>query len=176
MECQIIFIGGVHGVGKTEISRRVAQELHLVHLTASNLIREAGETIEKGVKQVHSVLKNQNALLDALNKYKSTHRPILLDGHFCLLDASGDIQEIPPTTFEQIAPRAMLVLIDEPEMIAERLANRDGSFIKVDFISEFQKRELDHAAKVCHAFNIPLMMHQQSQPVDVMLDFVKRHL
>lgn len=176
MSCRIIFVGGVHGVGKTEFSRKVTQELDLIHLTASNLIREAGQLIETGIKQVSSASRNQDALVEALQKYQSIHKPIILDGHFCLLDSHTNIQEISISTFQQIAPQAVIVLIDEPNAIAGRLAARDGTLMNAHFISKFQKHELDHAQKVCHALDIPFATHRPDQSIGMVFEFLNKHL
>jgi 2-phosphoglycerate kinase len=38
----MIFVGGIHGVGKTLFCRNVTQHLDIEHVTASSLIRETG--------------------------------------------------------------------------------------------------------------------------------------
>ena len=158
----IIFVGGVHGVGKTEFSKRASQEIGFAHLTASSLIREMGVNIEQGVKQVSSVSHNQDALIAALTKYKSIHKYILLDGHFCILDAHRHIQKIPMSTFREIKPRVIVLVTEIPEVIVGRLSIRDNNFVNLDFIVEFQNRELAHAKDVCSELNIPLLIRDSN--------------
>jgi adenylate kinase len=175
MAQHIMFVGGVHGVGKTEFSRTVAQALPACHLVASSLIREAGQPIVTGRKQVATVSENQDALVQALQKYQSFTKPILLDGHFCLLTSDIHIQDVPFTTFHHVAPKAALVVVDAPLAIAERLARRDGNAPPTDFIAEFQNRELEHAVRVCHRLGIPLFIHNASHHLDVAINFLRDH-
>ena len=175
MAPHIMFVGGVHGVGKTAFSRTVAQALHARHLVASSLIRDAGQPIVPGRKQVVTVSENQDVLVHALQTYQSFTNPILLDGHFCLLTSDAHIQDVPFTTFQHIAPKAALVIVDAPAAIAERLAQRDGTAPPTDVIAEFQNREREHADRVCHRLGIPLLIHNFSHHVRVAVDFLRMY-
>jgi adenylate kinase len=173
---QIIFVGGIHGVGKTEFCQRVAQHFNIDHVAASTLIRQAGQSIIPGQKQVEAVSKNQDLLIQSLREYRSHSKFFLLDGHFCLIDKNSNIQEIPLATFIQIAPRAVILLTDEPNTIADRIAARDGTVQDVYFTSEFQDHELNHAKFVCGNLNIPIKVHNLSESIDETLDFIKTYL
>ena len=64
----IVFVGGIHGVGKTYLGEPVAKTLGVRHATASQLIRE-----ERGLqswgsdKRVSDINDNQRALVSAMS-------------------------------------------------------------------------------------------------------------
>ncbi len=100
-----MFVGGVHGSGKTTLSRFLAEALSAGHVTAGELIRKAAapsHVVTTGAqdKAVPDVDRNQAVLLRGLSAYLAADdRPLLLDGHFTLIDPSGGIVEIPAEVF-----------------------------------------------------------------------------
>ncbi len=46
-EGNIIFVGGIHGVGKTKISTTLCQSMPLTHVTASSLIGTYKNKLDK---------------------------------------------------------------------------------------------------------------------------------
>lgn len=154
MTTNTVFIGGVHGVGKTHFCNRLAGEFDVEHITASSLI---GRHIKHSKdKTVPDIEKNQMILADELSRYKTKLLTILLDGHFCLLNESLGIQDVPLYTFRVIAPRAIVLLKDDPASIVARLSNRDGHTYSVDLIAALQAREIECANLVSQSLDIPL--------------------
>jgi adenylate kinase len=163
MSNSIVFIGGIHGVGKTSISLRLAALLSASHITASDLIRGVvGETrMLIGMshdKAVANVDANQAALLRGLNSYRerSGSGPILLDGHFSLLKTDGTVTEIPVAVFQMIAPAAVLLVEARDHVISERLMKRDGVSMPISTISNLAERERACAEVVCSTLGIPM--------------------
>jgi len=39
MNKEIIFIGGIHGVGKGTLCKRIASDLNIIHLSASEVLK-----------------------------------------------------------------------------------------------------------------------------------------
>ena len=63
---KIIFVGGIHGVGKTTLCRKISEKLLLKHFSASDLISNLkSENIAKD-KKVSDVNENQNILLESI--------------------------------------------------------------------------------------------------------------
>ncbi len=168
MNQPLIFVGGIHGVGKTALSRHLAAMLVAEHVTASALIRAAASatdvvTAGAGGKAVPDVDANQERLLRGLHAHRTQgtlvpglRRGMLLDGHFCLLDLAGQVTEIPPAVFEAIDPVAVLLVAASPSIVVRRLSERDGGAPPVEMIAAFAARERAHATAVCERLGIPL--------------------
>jgi adenylate kinase len=159
----IVFVGGIHGVGKTTLSRLVAERLSASHVTAGGLIRETASashivTVGIGNKAVPDVDANQELLLRGLERYRSrVAGPILLDGHFSLLDQSGKVVEIPMTVYEAIAPVAVLLVEADDHVVRERLIERDGAAPPMTAISLLAERERACAEAVGSGLRIPIL-------------------
>lgn len=156
MTRNIIFVGGIHGVGKSKLCREFATEFGLTHIIASDLIKSLKTT--QTSKRVKDVGENQSTLIEALEKRILHGKANLLDGHFCLLGENDEIQEIPKSTFQDISPIAALVLYEDITIIKSRLEGRDGNFYKTSLLTKLQEHEIQHAKLVCESLNIPLQI------------------
>ncbi len=149
-----VFVGGVHGVGKTHFCKNIICRFDAAHVTASELIgRHVKHQIDKTVSNIG---RNQLILAEELARYQTSCRTILLDGHFCLLDATSTIQEVPLETFKAVSPCAIVLLIDNPEAIVERLSNRDSRTHRLKLTSELQSKEIMRAEFVSQSLEIPI--------------------
>lgn len=92
---RIIFVGGVHGVGKTTLCDDLAAKFNIEHFSASTLIAREKEEEHLRSKRVDNIAKNQDHLVVAINKYFNSTSWYLLDGHFCLLNKDNKITQIP---------------------------------------------------------------------------------
>jgi adenylate kinase len=159
-----VFVGGVHGAGKTTFSRQLAVLLGASHVTAGGLIREnagATHTVTVGIgdKAVPDVDANQSLLLRGLDLYRRRvgPRPVLLDGHFVLLEDSGMIAEIPLAVYAAIRPHVVLLVEAEPATLHARLLDRDGEAPPVATLAELAVRERARAEHVCSQLGVPLL-------------------
>lgn len=158
-----IFIGGVHGAGKTTFSKELARLLGASHVTAGGLIREnasASDTVTVGIgdKTVPDVDANQVLLLRGLGLLRARigSTPLLLDGHFVLLDVTGAVAEIPLAVYEAIAPCAVLLVEADPGTIRRRLIERDGDAPAMATVTQLTVRERAHAEQVCASLGLQL--------------------
>ena len=151
----IIFLGGIHGVGKTTMCEKSFASSGYHCVTASSLIREYG-TKPDDSKKVGNITDNQVKLIRQLNIKKKSHNHILIDGHYCVIDGGKRICQIESDVFQKINPSCLLLLKDSPINIAGRLINRDGMKWTEKFIEEFQKYEESHAKKISFELSIPL--------------------
>ena len=164
MDTDTVFIGGIHGAGKTTFCRTLAPILGLQHLTASDLIREAG------VLQIDRVVAdmdvNQARLVAALqDRARNGHR-ILLDGHFCLITPSRSVARVPSSVFAQILPRRLLLIEADACQVEERLRRRgDTTTTDRKFIEEFAAAERQHAISVSSELDIPLKAINSATPI-----------
>jgi hypothetical protein len=80
MDNNLIFVGGIHGVGKTTLCKKLTEELHFNHYSASQLIKMLksengdGDNKNKGVKNIDG---NQDLLITAINQYLDKNTPTL---------------------------------------------------------------------------------------------------
>jgi adenylate kinase len=170
----ILFVGGVHGAGKSTISALLAQRLPAFHVTAGQLIRETARadyfvTIAPGSKTVANVEANQQLLLRGLEFYKTRIGPgiILLDGHFSLLSADGDVSMIPVSVFRAIAPIGVLLVETESVEIHRRLLNRDADQVpSLAVLALLANRERVQAQAVSTDLGIPMEVVRGDGPPD----------
>lgn len=153
----VIFLAGVHGVGKGFLGTPVATAIGINHFTASQLIRE-----EKGLatwgtdKKTSDLDDNQLALIRAVSQKRLVHPSVLLDGHFVLRNAQGFLTPLETTVFRELHLTGVILLTEEPNIIASRLAMRDKGETDVYAISELAEAESVHARAVCHELGLPL--------------------
>lgn len=150
-----VFLGGIHGVGKTTACERVFIPAGYHCVTASSLIKAYGVRSDQN-KRVENVADNQAALIAQLALEKECHNQLLLDGHYCLISSKGTFESIDIDVFRQIKPSAFILLKDCPSVIAQRLKNRDGKTWDQSFVEQFQVAEEQHAQYISHELNIPL--------------------
>lgn len=156
MKRKIVFVGGVHGVGKTTLCTKLSAQTGFTHYAASQLIKSLkAASISSDSKNVANIASNQNILLEALRAVKESE--ILLDGHFTILDSSGKPQPIGAKIFEEIAPSLLIMLWDDPGVIHERLRVRDGNKLGVAAdIERHQNNEVSQARIVATALGVEL--------------------
>jgi adenylate kinase len=152
----IVFVGGIHGVGKSSFCSRLASALKAEHLNAGELISTWRQVTASVDKRVSEVAANQDALLGAIRAIPVRDSPILLDGHFCVLDSVGEITRISVQTFELLAPVVAVVIHDDVQRIQGRLRGRDNRSYPIEMLRTFQNAELTHAQHVCSAIGTEL--------------------
>lgn len=159
MSVKVVFVGGVHGVGKSTLCERLALENSLLHIRASHLIRqEDAGAAPLETKLVKDVAKNQKRLVTAFERVRAacTETAILLDGHYVLSKPDMCIERIPNAVFAALRASSLICLRDVPIKIAARLQARDGRAPSESDLSALQEAELEHAAEVAKALKLRL--------------------
>ena len=155
MTRNIIFIGGIHGVGKSTLCTKISDFLDIESYSASKLIKSVSNLEFPSDKKIKGINKNQDLLITAVEEYINPDNYCLLDGHFCLLNQNGEVSDIPLTTFTNLSPAAIIVLTNEPNIIYNQIKDRDGNEMNIENITSFQDRELEHSKLVSQTLNIP---------------------
>ena len=75
-----------------------------------------------------------------MDESKASDRNFILDGHFCLLNASGEVQRISYDTFTMLKPDAIVLLTEESEIIMSRRKKRDVIAITVESYRKLPER------------------------------------
>jgi adenylate kinase len=185
MRQPIVFIGGIHGVGKTSVSKSLVGLLPATHVTAGALIREsagagATMTIGAGKKAVPNVDANQALLLQGLELFRTrlgtSASLVLLDGHFSLIDGAGQVVAIPLEVFSAIAPIAVILVEASGLTVRERLIARDAEAPPLDTIAALATRERQRATEVCTALRIPFWALSGDVPSEQAARIAVNHL
>jgi len=155
-----IFVGGIHGVGKSTICSKICAKFKIPHLIAGDIIRTFKKAnsihhVDQG-KLVGDIPVNQDILISALNEMAITHSFYVLDGHFTLFDSSAVVHPVPIATFSTMSPVMMFLVVDEPELIQSRLLLRDKVRYRSEILSEMQDAEVDHAFMISRSLDIEL--------------------
>lgn len=155
----LIFVGGIHGAGKTALCEALAESIGAVHYSAGRIIQNRLAAEQTGRdKTVSDVNANQRALLAAVDELRLSATSILLDGHFTVLSADGGVSEIPVEVFWSLQPRALIVVDTDPEEAAERIRKRDGTIYPRSILEALRDSEIRHAQVVSQALVVPLLV------------------
>ena len=155
MGSKIIFLAGIHGIGKTTFCETISSELDVEHFSAGELISRINKEEYSNNKIVTDVTGNQNSLLSAVNKYLQHGRWYLLDGHFCLMNKDDSISEIPYQIFKTLSLMGIIVFFDDIDCIRDRLNKRDNVTYDIDLLNSFQEQELTYSKLVADKLGIP---------------------
>jgi adenylate kinase len=152
-----VFVAGIHGVGKTYLASRVAPRVSRIHTSASKLIKEeralATWTDDKRVTDVDA---NQQALAAAVRRHNEAGTRLLLDGHFVLLNAAGEMIMLQVDVFAALNLDGIILVEADPQSVAERIEARDRRKVSLVELRAFSDAERDQAKIVCKELEIPL--------------------
>ena len=169
----MIFISGVHGVGKSHFCDIVKKSTGIKSYSASSLITQKKHNSFAQDKLIPDIDDNQQYLLQAIDELRSSEHNFILDGHFCLLNASGKITRIPIETFKSLKPDAIILLMEESSVIVARRKERDGVNISIQNIEEFQQEEYAYAKEVAAEINAKLFVSSGSSDLTQAIEFIK---
>lgn len=152
-----IFIGGVHGVGKSFLASQLPDELNYFHVSASTLIKkELQQPNWNFDKKVGDAVGNQVLLATAVNRENSRGVRLLLDGHFVLKNICGEFVYLGVDVFSSLSLKAVILIEAEPLVVRKRIYERDGREEDFESLVKFIQAEQNQARQVCSALKIPL--------------------
>ncbi len=161
---KVIFIGGIHGVGKTYFRNKFLCPAGWYGISASEIIKQKSGEVNFN-KRVARVKSNQDILTEGLVSIKQNFYKIALDGHFSLINAMGQLTLVPEDTFTEINPSAIIVLTAPVDIIQNRLCKRDNQKYSIFFISSFQEKEIEYAEKLAKVLSIPMIVIDSTEQV-----------
>lgn len=163
----MIFLGGVHGVGKTYISYFLKDEINI--FSASKLIEEYTKIQYGGYKKAYNIKNNQDCLVKAVMKKEEEGENFILDGHFCLFNVEGRVERISFEFYKRINVQGIIVLYDDEKEIERRIRIREhnSSTLTVDEITELQKEEIKYAKYIASRKKIPIEIIDCSNPNNI---------
>ena len=151
----MFFVCGVHGVGKTQFCKKMAERNNMKTVSASQLIKNKKKEINKN-KRVKNILDNQKILINEVNKIQKKDGDFILDGHLCLINENDEIKKLPVEVFRSLNINELIVLVDSSRLIKERLEKRDRIKWNEEFITKFQNKEIEYARKIASELKIDL--------------------
>ncbi len=170
----IIFVAGIHGVGKTTLCNIVKEKLNINTFSSSALIQKANRQKNFIDKHTDNVKENQDILLQAIHQYIDQKNIAMLDGHFILINGNNELEKVPVTTFKGMNIISVILIIDDPQQILERLVNRDNHKYDLEFIKKFQAEEISLAKEVCRIIQKECYIYdKQNKNIDF-VNIIKR--
>jgi adenylate kinase len=161
----VLFVAGIHGVGKGYLVNELLGIFSCQSFSASSLIKEEKKAEVDLGKVVVDPRENQDYLLIALNKLEGG-RDIFLDGHFCLF-SENEIYEVPLATFEGMNLKAIVLVIEEPEVIFSRLNQRDGNSKSILELNALQEAEINRAEFIAGELGAPMITVKSGDTLEV---------
>ncbi|WP_108098445.1 ATP-binding protein [Pseudomonas sp. GV071] len=156
-----VFVAGIHGVGKSFLCQKYAENFPVTYESASGLIRrERAQAAWSNDKKVSQIDDNQLALKTAVQKIKKEGESLLLDGHFVLINEKSEFVALESSVFRDLGILGVILLEAAPDVIASRLEARDSSKSSVDIVGFLQK-EREQARNICESLNVGLFILEQ---------------
>lgn len=171
----MIFISGIHGVGKSFFCKMVKEKTGIDAYSASDLIAQKKAIGFKNDKLISDIDENQLYLLQAVDELRASRKEFLLDGHFCLLNANGRVTRVPRKTFISLKPDAIILLLEKPAVIAARRKERDGIDVPEKDIQYFQEEESAYAKEIAAESGVTLFVSNGQQGFLEALAFIMSH-
>lgn len=170
----MIFISGIHAVGKGYFCGLVKKQLGIEAYSASDLIAKARNSGFSSDKLVANIEENQQYLLAAVKELRENGTNFILDGHFCLINKdTGEPERISLETFTTLKPEAIVLLTEKPEVIVERRKTRDRIDETPEYVDNFQNMEEQYAKDVAKLLNAKLFISSGSADLDEAIDFLR---
>lgn len=140
MSLNRIFVCGVHGVGKSTFIKNYEPFNNYAKYTCSDLIKKYSGLVFKD-KQIDNIENNQEMLLKATD-YFVNEELVLFDGHITLFNRSRNMEFVDSNILKSMNIKHFLFLKASPEIIYERLVERDKyTWITPELIEEAQDKE-----------------------------------
>lgn len=169
------FISGIYGVGKSTLSERISRILNIPVYSASDLIkRKTGENFNTN-KYVNDMDYNQHILIDAVNFLLEKENPLILTGHFCILNKTGGIDELPEFVYRNLNISKIILLEAETTRITDNLNSRDNRYYNNELIKKLQKNERQYATYISGLIGAPIFIHKMNysdDDVNTVVDFI----
>ena len=170
---KIIFISGIHGVGKDYIANIIKEYSKINVYSASDLIKKYSEISTDINKKVLNIEANQQNLINSIDMFVKDKLFILL-GHFCLFDKHYNIKKIDREIFFKLNLEKIIVIIDDIDNIQFRLKKRDNLFFTTELLGKFQNTEVRYANEIASMLNIPILkINNDDKNYDSIINFIK---
>lgn len=151
----LYFVGGVHGVGKSTMCKIYASSHDAVHISAGALIRQGkNDFVDISEKIVGDIADNQRLLIAGIAALPAVGT-FIMDGHFAVLNSERMPTPIDLSVFQDLGISGVIVVVDNPSEISNRIENRDRRYVSARDVAKLQRLERKRGEEVAQALNIP---------------------
>lgn len=157
--CNVIFIAGVYGVGKSTLCSKISSTTGLPAFSAGDLISEINGELYGKNKVVKDAKSNQDILISAVDAKIKKYSRFLLAGHFCIVDRYNDVETLPEYVFSNLRLEQIVLLEADVLRIAENVNRRDQREYPIQTLERLISCEREQAQKVAQELMIPLTVH-----------------
>lgn len=154
-----IFFAGIYGVGKSTVINRISNLTSIRAYSAGDLISEKNGETYGANKVVANKDRNQMILIQQVSHLLSQVDTILLAGHFCIVNSTGKIEQLPRYVFDQIRLEKIVLLEAPDEVIIEHLKKRDEKSYPEKLIQSMLVAERQAAEETANHLAIPLIKY-----------------
>lgn len=151
----IIFVAGVHGVGKSFLCKKYASQHNIIHKSASELIKDFDSSSVPSNKHTKDIDKNQEILIHAVNSIRIQNKSLLLDGHFVLINSSGKFSYIDEKVYSDLNIDGIILFENSEDIVKKRLFQRDKNLVNYD-INKMINLERERALLISKKYSIPI--------------------
>jgi adenylate kinase len=122
---KVAAVFGVSGVGKSWLISRYARANAVMHIQASQVLRDAntatsGSVVSSEDLRMGAVRDNQQLLIAGFAAVRAhAALPIIFDGH-CVIDRESDLVEIPVDVIRALSVWGLVFIRSEPHAIVEK--------------------------------------------------------
>ena len=159
---KVVGVFGLSGVGKTWLISRYARTNRVLHVQASQLLREAkaatsGAIVSSEDLRTGKVLDNQQLLIETFAAvYVQADAPIVFDGH-CLIDSGDRLIEIPVGVIGALSVSDIIFVRSGAATIAER-RRTDMTRVRPLRSPEQIAVQQDRATQLCEEYSSHLKL------------------
>ncbi|MGE4571120.1 MAG: ATP-binding protein [Candidatus Izemoplasmatales bacterium] len=152
------FIGGIYGVGKSTLCLQISKTLGIPFYNASDLISIEVDEDYVESKHVKDKVINQKVLVEKVKKILKKDENIILAGHFCITNNNNEVERLPEFVFHEINISTILLLVEDADVIYNRLLQRDKKSYNKKVLEEFQNEEIIYSYKIANENNIKYIL------------------
>lgn len=169
---KMIFLGGIHGSGKSYLCSEIYENTKTPFYTASELISNFKKTSFRSSKLTKNIDDNQQILVKCVEQISDPQ--FILDGHLCLLNETKQICKINKNIIQRLKPSLILIKTSSPDVIQRRLMERDNQDYHTDFINKFQNSELNYAKELASNLTVPMIEITDSSSLEQVYEIIRR--
>lgn len=162
MNMGIIFVAGMYGVGKSTLCEKLSQRMNIPFYSAGDLISRVNGEQYGANKVVADKNRNQNILVEAVDKLLIHQPQIILAGHFCIFSAKNAIERLPESVFHNLHIEKILLLQADVTTVQANLQHRDKKEYATSKLTALQETEQEIAHSIASQIPCSLVVHSMT--------------